>query len=120
MDVFLMVRRKKTSYFIDAKENTTVIELKKMLRGVTKKSVNDMRLYKDETPIQAYDDEKTLADLGFTSSTARAQAPATIGLVFRADAESAFESLDITPLSIPPDLPEVMKPQQEATSHTQD
>jgi transcription elongation factor B subunit 2 len=114
-----MVRRKKTSYFIDAKENTTVVELKKMLRGITKKSVNDMRLYKDDTPIQPYDDDKTLSDLGFTSSTARAQAPATIGLVFKAEGESAFETLDMTPLSIPPDLPEVMKP-QEVTAHTQD
>jgi len=115
----LMVRRKKTSYFIDAKESTTVLELKKILRGITKQPVGDMRLYKDDVCLQAYDDTKTLADIGFTSSTARAQAPATIGLVFRANADSTFEPLDITPLSIPPDLPEVMKP-QETTPHNQD
>jgi len=43
-----MVRRKKTSIFLDAKESTTVSELKKMVRGITKKSVEDMKLYKDE------------------------------------------------------------------------
>jgi len=43
-----MVRRKKTSIFLDAKESTTVLELKKMVRGITKKAVEDMKLYKDE------------------------------------------------------------------------
>jgi len=47
-DVFLMVRRKKTSIFLDAKESTTVSELKKMVRGITRKAVEDMKLYKDE------------------------------------------------------------------------
>lgn len=32
-DVFLMVRRKKTTVFIDAKETTTVRELKRILQG---------------------------------------------------------------------------------------
>jgi transcription elongation factor B subunit 2 len=119
MDVFLMIRRKKVSYFIDAKESTSILELKKIIRGITKQPIDDMRLYKDDQFLQPWDDSKTLADIGFTSSTARAQAPATIGLVFRPDAESPFEPLDITPLSIPPDLPEVMKP-QETTSHIPD
>ncbi len=34
---------------------------------------------------QSLDDNKTLGDYGFTSSTARAQAPATVGLAFRTD-----------------------------------
>lgn len=37
------------------------------------------------TLFQPLEDNKTLGDYGFTSSTARAQAPATIGLVFRQD-----------------------------------
>lgn len=115
MDVFLMIRRKKTSIFLDAKESTTVSELKKMVRGITKRAVEDMKLYKDEQPI---DDSRTLGEVGFTSSTAKAQTPATVGLVFRQD-DGAFENLDITDLSTPPDLPEVMKP-QDSTSHIQD
>ena len=35
--------------------------------------------------LQPLDDNKTLGDCGFTSSTARAQDPATIGLSFRQD-----------------------------------
>jgi len=32
-DVFLMVRRKKTTIFIDAKEDTSILELKRMISG---------------------------------------------------------------------------------------
>jgi transcription elongation factor B subunit 2 len=115
MDVFLMVRRKKTSVFLDAKESTTVLELKKMVRGITKRAIEDMKLYKDDQPI---DDSRTLGEVGFTSTTARAQTPATVGLSFRQE-DGTFEPLDITDLSTPPDLPEVMKP-QDSTSHIQD
>jgi len=111
-----MVRRKKTTMFIDAKESTTVLELKKMIRGIMKRAVEDMKLFKEGTVI---DDPKTLGDVGFTSSTARAQAPATIGLAFKQD-DGAFEPLEITDLSTPPDLPEVMKPQESVSSHPQD
>ena len=34
---------------------------------------------------QALEDNKNLGDCGFTSSTARAQAPATIGMAYRAE-----------------------------------
>ena len=49
MDVFLMIRRKKTTLFLDAKDNTTVLELKRMVEGITKKSPTEQKLYKDET-----------------------------------------------------------------------
>ena len=45
MDVFLMVRRKKTTIFLDAKETTTVIDLKKMIEGITKKTPALQQLY---------------------------------------------------------------------------
>lgn len=44
-----MIRRKKVSIFIDAKESTSVLDLKKMIMGIVKKAPNEMRLYKDET-----------------------------------------------------------------------
>ncbi len=47
MDVFLMIRRKKTTLFLDAKENTMVAELKKMVEGITKVPPSQQRLYKD-------------------------------------------------------------------------
>ena len=50
MDVFLMVRRKKTTIFLDAKESSTVLDLKKMIEGITKKAPADQQLFnKDDT-----------------------------------------------------------------------
>lgn len=36
MDVFVMIRRKQSTIFIDAKESTTILELKKMIQGILK------------------------------------------------------------------------------------
>jgi len=113
MDVFLMIRTKKTTIFLDAKENTTVLELKKMLQGICKHSPEDIQLMKEDQPL---DDNKTIGDNGFTSSTARAQAPATIGMTFRKEADGEFEPLEIAPLSTPPELPDVMKHQDNTAS----
>ena len=45
-----MVRRKKTTIFLDAKESTTVLELKKMIEGITKKAPSEQQLYnKDDS-----------------------------------------------------------------------
>ena len=54
MDVFLMVRRKKTTIFLDAKESTTVLELKKMIEGITKKSPSEQQLYNKEDAGASY------------------------------------------------------------------
>ena len=43
-----MVRRKKTTIFLDAKESTTVLELKKMIEGITKKAPSEQQLYNKE------------------------------------------------------------------------
>lgn len=113
MDVFLMIRRKKCTIFTDAKENTSVLELKKMVEGILKYAPDDQRLYKEDTLLE---DTKTLADCGFTSQMARAQAPATVGLAIREG--DNWETLDIQTYSTPPELPDVMKPQEAPqTSH---
>lgn len=111
MDVFLMIRRKKTTIFMDCKENSTVLELKKMIGGITKVAPEDQRLFKELQPME---DSKTLADCGYTSTAARAQSPAVIGLAFRKEGGD-FEELEIDPYSSPPELPDVMKPGQEAS-----
>ena len=55
MDVFLMIRRKKTTIFLDAKENTKVSDLKRMIEGITKKPPPEQRLYnKDDVVIKSY------------------------------------------------------------------
>nr|XP_060636580.1 elongin-B isoform X2 [Anolis sagrei ordinatus] len=111
MDVFLMIRHNKTTIFTDAKESSTVYELKRIVEGILKRPPEEQRLYKED---QLLDDSKTLGDCGFTSQTARPQAPATVGLAFRAS--DAFEPLRIDPFSSPPELPDVMKPQDSSSS----
>ncbi|MEE6515140.1 hypothetical protein FKM82_023633 [Ascaphus truei] len=112
MDVFLMIRRHKTTIFTDAKESTTVYELKRIVEGILKRPPEEQRLYKDD---QLLDDIKTLSDCGFTSQTARPQAPATVGLAFRSSGDS-FEPLRVDSFSSPPELPDVMKPQETSGS----
>jgi len=56
-------------------------------------------------------DNKTLQDYGLTSSTAKAQCPALVGLALR-QPDGQFEPLEMTPFSLPPDLPDVMKSQE--------
>eukprot|EP00118_Oscarella_pearsei_P017746 m.178476 g.178476 ORF g.178476 m.178476 type:complete len:114 (+) comp39177_c0_seq1:8297-8638(+) len=110
MDIFLKVRRHKTTLFLDAKESTTVLELKMMVEGILKQSPEDQRLYRDD---QLLDDGKTLGDSGFMSDKAKAQSPAEIGLALK-QKDGEFEPLAIEELSKPPDLPDVMKPQEKS------
>lgn len=56
MDVFLMIKRKKTTAFLDAKENTSVWELK-TIAGIAKVRPKNQMLHKDE---QCVDDNKPL------------------------------------------------------------
>ena len=60
------------------------------------------------------DDDKCLADYGLSSTQAKAQSPAEVGLALMND--GSFEDLEKTPYSNPPELPDVMKPGQEATA----
>jgi len=115
MDVFLMVCRKKTTIFLDAKEDTLVLELKKMITGITKVKPSNQRLFKDRDELR---DELTLADCGFTASLAKPQQPGAIGLAFRNE-NGDWEDLEVTPLSQPPELPEVMRPQEQPQSEQQ-
>ena len=72
MDVFLMVRRHKTTIFLDAKETTTVYDVKRMVEGILKRSPEDQRLYKitkDQPTLM--EDSKALSEYGYTHITAR-------------------------------------------------
>ncbi|KAK9504788.1 hypothetical protein O3M35_008974 [Rhynocoris fuscipes] len=108
-DVFLMIRRKKLSIFTDATDNTSVLELKRIIEGILKVPPENQQLYNKDNQIM--DDDKTLQDYGMVSSVAKAQSPATVGLAIRMD-NGEFEQLEIAPLSSPPDLPYVMKSQE--------
>ncbi|XP_014862151.1 PREDICTED: transcription elongation factor B polypeptide 2-like isoform X1 [Poecilia mexicana] len=112
MDVFLMIRRNKTTIFTDAKESTTVYELKRIVEGILKRPPEDQMLFKDDVVLS---DSQSLGNCGFTNQTARPQAPATVGLAFRLSDDS-FEPLSIESFSTPPELPDVMKPQDSGST----
>lgn len=100
-----MIRRKKTTIFTDAKDNTTVEELKKMIEGnalwrqaitigwntciddenthftgILKVKPADQLLFSKNEVMK---DDKQLQDYGITISAARAQSPAQLGLALR-------------------------------------
>ena len=81
-DVFLTIRREKTTIFLDATEETTVSQLKKVLQGITKKVPEDQKLYNTANK-EELDDNKTLGDCGYKAHTAKAQDPGSIGLAYR-------------------------------------
>ncbi|GBP84387.1 Elongin-B [Eumeta japonica] len=91
------------------KDTTTVLELKKIIEGILKVSPPNQMLFNKDS--QLMEDDKTLAEYGLTSATAKAQCPAPIGLALRKE-NGEFEALDLVPYSSPPDLPDVMKSQE--------
>nr|XP_042121137.1 elongin-B-like [Peromyscus maniculatus bairdii] len=74
-----------------------MFQLKRAVQGILQRPPEEQQIYKDD---QLLDDRKTLGECGFTSQTARPQAPATVGLAFRAD--DAFEALHSEPFSSSP------------------
>jgi len=113
MDVFLMIRRKNQTIFTDAKDSSSVKELKFIIEGILKVPINDQRLYKDQ---QLLSDDKLLQDYNITVTTAKGQSPAQIGLALRMN-NGEFEELEIVPYSAPPELPDVMKSPETMNGH---
>ena len=72
-----MVKRKKLSMFLDGKVTTTVLEIKKMIQGITRKAPEEQQLYLYSEK-KLMEDNKTLGDYGLTNQTAKAQSPALL------------------------------------------
>lgn len=102
-----MVRRQKTTVFLDTKENATVADVKKMLSGIIKRSPEDQKLSYDK---QILDDREELGHY----FQARAQNPATLGLMLRDPSTGEFEELQITEYSQPPEMPAAMEKDDES------
>jgi len=83
-----------------------------MVAGITKVKPHNQRLFKDREELK---DDRTLTEYGFTATSAKPQQPGAIGLAFRND-NGDWEDLEISPLSQPPELPEVMRPQETSQS----
>ncbi|XP_059475593.1 elongin-B isoform X2 [Neocloeon triangulifer] len=105
-----MIRRKKVTIFTDCKDTTTVLELKKMIEGILKVPPQDQKLYNKNSVVM--EDNKTLQEYGLSATTAKAQSPAPVGLSVRLPNSTEFEELELTPYSTPPELPDVMKSQE--------
>lgn len=105
-NVFMSIRRQKSTYFLDLKESVQVVELKKVLQGIIKVSPDSFALFDSETG-KMMEDKLSLADNGLTQHNAKAQCPAQLKLVYR-DGES-FEPAELVDYSLPPELPDVMK-----------
>lgn len=102
-----MVRRHKTTIFLDTKENATVADVKRMLAGIIKRPPEDQRLSYER---QMLDDREELRHY----FQARAQNPAMLGLILRDEETGEFEQLHITPYSEPPELPSAMEKDDES------
>jgi hypothetical protein len=113
MEVFLQIRRQKTTIFLTVKETATVKEVKAMLNGITNTAMEDICLFNAEEKVLS-DDEKVLSDYGFLSTVCKAQQPGELMMVFKG------EQKVVTPYSNPPEMPEVMRqdnlPQEQVAS----
>uniref|UniRef100_A0A914VWD2 Ubiquitin-like domain-containing protein n=1 Tax=Plectus sambesii TaxID=2011161 RepID=A0A914VWD2_9BILA len=114
MDLFFEIQRKKTHIFCDAKDSSTVLELKKVIEGILKIPTGEQTLKKqadDQAKTwETLDDAKSLSDCGFSTLNAKAQHPAVVALCLVKDGQA--EDVMIDPLSTPPPLPDVMRAQE--------
>ncbi len=95
----MMIRRQKLTLFVDAKESSTVVELKKIIEGITKVPSNNIRLIVDSTKQPMDDDNQTLADCGLSGAVAKAYSPALLFLCYRkAGNENEWEPIDVAEL----------------------
>ncbi len=112
MDVFLIIRYKKITMFLDTNESQPVLEVKRMLAGLLKIAPSDQQLYRDG---ELLDDSRLLTDCGISASTARAHQPCILLLATRG-VNGEFDPCDVVAYSIPPELPDVMRA-QDSSAH---
>lgn len=77
-----------------------------MVAGITKVGPENQLFYEDE---QCMEKDKPLTKYDLNGSTAKARAPAAVPLAFRDPCSVKFETVEVAPLSSPPELPDVMK-----------
>ena len=97
--VFFIIRRQRTSILMEAKQSTSVYQLKRMVEGIVKRGPEEQQLYNGRNKM---DDSKTLKDYGFDMKSAAPEQPAVIGLALRLDEGSGFEKAHMEPFSAPP------------------
>lgn len=105
-DIHLMIRRKKTTLYLDMLETDTVFELKKRIEAIFKVQPVDQQLFimslndkEFDKPVELSNPVKALSEYDLTSPLAMITSPAIIGLAVRQEDGSLFESLEITKYS---------------------
>lgn len=112
MEVHILVRRQATTIFTDANENSTVLELKNVIKDIMKVAPENQKLLKDDIELE---DAKKLVECGLNANAAKTFTPATIVLCLRQE-DGEFEAPKVTPYSTPPELPDVMRTTPDETA----
>ena len=109
-ELFFEIQRKKIHLLVQARENWTAKDVKKLIEGILKIPVEKQSLRRsiNEQWLQI-DDKQTLQEQGFSPKNARADEPAVLALVIPEDNDKP----DICPLSVAPPVPEAMQKQRE-------
>lgn len=111
-ELYFEVQRKKQHLMVQARENSTAKDLKKIIEGILKVPPEKQSLRRpaneQRTEWAPFDEKQTLQELGFSPKNARADDPAMLVLVLPEDNDKP----DICPLSIPPPVPEAMQSRQ--------
>lgn len=86
-----------------------------MIAGIPNVRPENHMLYMDE---ECTAGNKSLTEYGPNSSTAKTQTTVMVGLAFRYPYSGKLEMLKVTPLSSPPELPDMKSPESPAHEQT--
>merc|ERR1719233_1594547 len=94
----------KSTFFLMCKEKDTVA-VKKMLAGIVKKEVDQIRIFQQRENLESeLDDSASLESPGFLAASCKPQSPGAMVLAWKG------ETPEVTPYTAAPALPDVMKP----------
>ncbi|CAD5207791.1 unnamed protein product [Bursaphelenchus okinawaensis] len=109
MEVFFEVLREKTHVLVDLEEADTVSQIKQIIAGVIERPLSDIILKRPKnvelTVWETLDDKQVVRDLGYTPKTSKPDEPSILAFLLPEDQNE----VRITPLSIPPPLPDAMQ-----------
>ncbi|CBY13238.1 unnamed protein product [Oikopleura dioica] len=109
--VFLMVRWKNKTIYLEGKESDTVEDIKEQIDSLLSVQKSNQRLFKMDNgkpSLEELIDAKSLVNCGITGTATTAYRPFEICL--SPDFGNGFEEAEVCPYSSPPDLPGVFIP----------
>ncbi|XP_037927634.1 elongin-B-like [Teleopsis dalmanni] len=106
-NIFLIIRWRKTSLFIQVPERAPVNEVKLMIEGITKVRPDDQKLFNEE--LEEIESGGTLDQFNITKLNAKAEKPFELGMSTR-NWNGEFDPLAIIPYSKPQKLCEIVNP----------